>query len=137
MKIEKSEKFTRLNFPKDTVILNEGDLGDAAYVITEGKVEIRLDHFGKNPKTLATRTRGDVIGELALFDDKPHMASVVAVEDTVVNAMSRDEFRRRLKKMDPVMRGIMIMMVERVREMAEDLIASGSEVNWANWRRED
>ena len=79
MKIEKGEKFTLLNFPKDTVILKEGDLGDEAYVIVEGKVEIRLDQFGKNPKILATRTRGDVIGELALFDDKPHMASVVAI----------------------------------------------------------
>ena len=137
MKIEKSEKFTRLNFPKDTVILKEGELGDAAYVITEGKVEIRLDHFGKNPKTLATRTPGDVIGELALFDDKPHMASVVAVEDTVVNAMSRDEFHRRLEKMDPVMRGIMKMMVERVREMADDFMGSETEAKLANWRRKD
>ena len=137
MKNVKSEKFTQLNFPKGTIILKEGDLGDAAYVISEGKVEIRLDQFGKNPKILATRTRGDVIGELALFDDKPHMASVVAVEETVVNAMSRDEFHRRLEKMDPVMRGIMKMMVERVREMADDLMGSEAKVIWANWRRKD
>ena len=137
MKIEKSEKFTRLEFPKDTVILNEGDLGDAAYVITEGKVEIRVDQFGKSPQTLATRTRGDVIGELALFDDKPHMASAVAVEDTVVNAMSRDEFHNRLEQMDPAMRGIMKLLVERVREMADDLLGSETEVNWADWRRKE
>lgn len=135
MKIEKSEKFTRLEFPKDTVILNKGDLGDAAYVIIEGKVEIRVDQFGKSPQTLATRTRGDVIGELALFDDKPHMASAVAVEDTVVNAMSRDEFHNRLEQMDPVMRGIMKLLVKRVREMADDLLGSETEVNWADWRR--
>ena len=101
MKIEKSEQFTRLEFPKDTVILKEGAIGDAAYVIIEGNVEIRKDQFGKNPQTLATRTRGEVIGEMALFDDKPHMASAIAVEDTVVNAMSRDEFNSPSNKWIP------------------------------------
>lgn len=137
MKIEKTEKFTRLSFPKDTVILKEGVFGEAAYVITEGKVEIRRNQFGKNPQTLATRMRGDVIGEMALFDDKPHMASAVAVEDTVVNAMSRDEFHRRLKQMDPTMRGIMKLLVGRVREMADNLLESEAEVNWADWRCKD
>lgn len=85
MKIEKSEKFTRLEFPKDTVILNQGDLGDAAYVIAEGKVEIRVDQFGKSPQTLATRTRGDVIGDMALFDDKPWRGRVDGWAPNTIN----------------------------------------------------
>ncbi len=61
-------------------------------------------------------------GGKALFDNKPHMANALAVEETVVNAMSRDEFQKRLEGMDPVMRGVVNMMVERSREMAEELM---------------
>ena len=135
MKIEKSEKFTRMNFPKDTVILKEGDLGNVAYLISKGKVEIRVGQFGKNPKTLVTRTRGDVIGEMALLDGKSHSASVVAVEDTVVNAMSPDEFRRRIGKLDPFMRGIMKMLVSRLRDATDYFRESKVEVNWIDWKR--
>lgn len=131
----RSDHFEHVTFPKDAVLLQEGEKGDAAYIIIDGKVEIRKGRLSGNPQTLATRTRGEVIGELALFDDKPHMASAVAVEETVVNAMSRDEFHDRLEDMDPAMRGIVKLMVQRVREMADDLMESGTEVNWADWRR--
>ena len=127
------EKFSRRFFPQGTVILKEGEMGDSVFIIVEGKVEIRM---GKedNPRTLATRSRGDVIGELALFDDHPHMASAVAVEDTVVNAMTKSEFQRRVEDMDPAMRGIVMLLVKRTREMANDLLKTDRDINWANWR---
>lgn len=130
-------KFTRKTFPSGAFLVKEGETGDAAYVIVSGKVEIRKGELGRSPTILAVRTKGDVIGEMALFDDKPHMATAVAAEETVVNAMSRKEFRRRLEGMDPVMRRIVGMMVEKTREMADDLLKHGEGVNWASWRRED
>ena len=128
-------KFTRLTFQEGDHLTKEGDLGNATYVILKGKVEILIGRLNKNPQLLATRGPGDVIGEMALFDGQAHMATAMAVEKTVVNAMSRDEFRRRIEDMDPVMRGIMLLMVTRLREMADDLLQGDSEVNWGNWRR--
>lgn len=130
---EKDEKFTRKVFPKGTVILKEGERGKSAFIIVEGKVEIRMGSED-SPKTLATRSRGDVIGELALFDDQPHMASAVAVEETVVTAMTKEEFTRRVEEMDPAMRGIVNLLVQRTREMANNLLKADRDINWANWR---
>ena len=127
------EKFTRRVFPKGAVILKEGEMGDSVFIIVEGKVEIRMGGE-ENPKTLATRSRGDVIGELALFDDHPHMASAIAVEATVVTAMTKTEFQRRVEEMDPAMRGIVMLLVKRTREMADDLLKSDRDINWAKWR---
>ena len=98
-------------------------------------MEIKIGRLNKNPQLLATRGAGDVIGEMALFDGKAHMATAIAIEKTVVSAMSREEFRRRIEEKDPVMRGIMRLMVNRLREMADDLMQSDNEVNWAKWRR--
>ena len=127
------EKFTRRVFPKGAVILKEGEMGDSVFIIVEGKVEIRMGGE-ENPKTLATRSRGDVIGELALFDDHPHMASAIAVEETVVTALTKTEFQRRVEEMDPAMRGIVMLLVKRTREMADDLLKSDRDINWAKWR---
>lgn len=132
---DEAKQFTRLTFKKGAMLLKEGEKGDAAYIIVSGKVEIRKGVASTNPQVLGVRARGDVIGEMALFDDRPHMASAVAVADTVVNAMSRQEFHRRLEAMDPAMRGIMKLMVGRVRDMADDLMKRRGEVNWADWRR--
>ena len=127
------EKFTRRVFPKGAVILKEGEMGDSVFIIVEGKVEIRMGGE-ENPKTLATRSRGDVIGELALFDNHPHMASAVAIEETVVTTMTKKEFQRRVEEMDPAMRGIVMLLVKRTREMADDLLKSDRDINWAKWR---
>lgn len=127
--------FTRLTFQEGDFLTKEGEFGNSTYVILKGKVEIKIGRLNKNPQVLATRGAGDVIGEMALFDGKAHMASAIAIEKTVVNAMSREEFLRRIEDMDPVMRGIMRLMVSRLREMADDLMQGDDEVNWANWRR--
>jgi len=71
-----------------------------------------------------------------LFPDEHEIAAIVAGL-TNINAMSRDEFRRRVEGMDPAMRGIMKMLVRRVREMADDLSRNGQDVNWTDWRRKN
>jgi len=124
-----AKTYKRVTFPAGAILFKEGETGDSAYVIVEGRVEIRIGQLGPSPRTIGSRGRGDVIGEMALVDDKPHMASAVAMEETVVNAMPRDEFRRRLDAMDPVMRAVLKMMTDRMREMAGDIKADGR-VGW-------
>jgi len=126
--------YQHLTFKKNDVILKEGELSDAAYLILDGKVAVRKGDHGQNPITLATLEKGHVIGELALFDDSPHIASVVALEDTTVSAMSSEEFQRMIDGMDPVMKGIVAMMVARLRQVVLEMAPSGGKVNWADWK---
>ena len=125
----------RRKFAENTFILKEGERSDAAFMIMNGKVEIRLGAFGDNPQTLAVLGKGDVIGEMSLFDDSPHMASAVSIEKTEVSALSADEFKKRVEDMDPFMRGVTKIMVNRVRQMGESMKAKKTEVNWADWNK--
>ncbi len=133
--MEKPFSFKRMTFEANSVIFEEGEQGDAAYTITDGLVEIRVGMHGDNPQTLAERKKGDVIGEMALFDNRPHMATAIALKRTNVIAISRQEFRERLDELDPVLAGIVRLMVKRLRQSADELMTRKSEVNWANWRR--
>ncbi len=127
--------YKRYKFAKGEVILKEGDQGEFTYLILQGKVAIRKGHFGDNPVTLASLGPGNVIGELSLFDGTVHMATVVAAENTVVSAMSRDEFMRLVDSMDPVMKGIVGMMVSRLRQVVGELLSEKGDVNWADWKK--
>ena len=116
-------KFERQTFRKGDLLVREGEPGDTAYFIVLGEVEIRKG--GTDTKILATRTRGDVIGEMALFDDEPPMASAVATKKTFVDVIPRDVFQGRIDEMDPAMRQIMKLMVQRIRDLSDELLRHG------------
>ena len=124
---------TRLNFQSGETIFDEGADPEAAYMIASGKVEIRLGVRGSNPRTLATLGRGQVFGELALFDGYVHMASAVAVQPTTVSAIERAQFEALVDGMDPVLRGVVLQMVSRARQMAKTLKDTKREAIWATW----
>ena len=127
-----NQRFEQKTFKPGECLFKEGDTGEAAYLITSGKVEIRIGYHGDNPQTLAVLGKGEVIGEMSLLDDEPHIASGIATEETVVSAISRDEFIRRVNSMDPVMKGIFKIMVKRIRKMTEGP-RKKSKVNWSEW----
>ena len=77
--------------------------------------------------------KGQVFGEPALFDGYVHMASAVAVQPTTVSAIGRAQFEDLVTGMDPVLRGVVLQMVSRARQMAETLKATKGEASWAAW----
>jgi len=109
--------FKRQTFAANNYILKAGETSDSAYLILDGKVEIRMGAMGDEPTTLAVLGKGDVVGEMSLFDNSPHMASAIAIEKTVATTVSATEFLRRVDDMDPLMRGILKILVKRIREM--------------------
>ena len=132
--METSDKFATRVFRKGEYLLKEGQRDAGVFLITKGKVEIRVGVLDDSPVVLGTRGPGDVLGEMAAVDDQPHMASAVALEETTATVMSRTEFQRRLNAMDPIMRGTILAIVGRAREMGEFLSEKGETINWHAWR---
>ena len=135
MGMPKETEGRRRVFKKHDLILREGQVGDVAYLIVKGKVQVRKNHHGRNPRVLADLGKGNIFGEMALFDDHPHVATVIALEDTEVSIMPRDEFRRLVEDMSPVMKGVLGMMVARLRQTVDELVPDASKVSWADWKK--
>jgi len=121
--------------PANEYILNEGVIGNAAYLILDGKVEVRLGASTDSPKVLATLGEGDVIGEMSLFDDRPHMASVMALTETTVAVLSKEDFKQRIANMDNVMRGILRIMIHRLRLVGDKELIKPFRTDVAGWDR--
>jgi CRP-like cAMP-binding protein len=71
-------------------LFSEGDMGEMAYVIKDGEVEIVKESSGRDV-LLAVRGPGEVIGEMALLESRPRMASVRARTPTTLVGIRKEQ----------------------------------------------
>jgi CRP/FNR family cyclic AMP-dependent transcriptional regulator len=74
-------------------IVRQNDDGDAMYLILDGEVRVRLMIDGRE-KILTTLGAGEFFGEIALFDQGPRSAGVVANMDSTLLKISAASFKR-------------------------------------------
>jgi CRP/FNR family transcriptional regulator, cyclic AMP receptor protein len=67
-----------VRFEDDQILLVQGDAGDFLYVLTSGLVKVIVAAVSGVQTTLAIRSRGDLVGEFALLDNKPRTATARA-----------------------------------------------------------
>ena len=70
----------RKTVPRSTRLFAQGAPGDALFVIQRGKVKVVLSDAEGKEVILSVLGPGDFFGEMALIDDEPRSAGVVALE---------------------------------------------------------
>jgi putative ABC transport system ATP-binding protein len=84
-------------YPAGTVIFRQGDAGDKLYLIRKGSVDIRRT-IGATTRSVAELREGEIFGEMALQDDAPRNATIVAVDDIEVYTLNKDAFQAAIKR---------------------------------------
>jgi len=79
-------------YRKGELIIQEGIIGSALFIIVKGKVRIHLK-FDNETIELAKLGPGDFVGEMSLIDDHAAAATVEADETTDVLILSREDFK--------------------------------------------
>jgi CRP-like cAMP-binding protein len=79
--------------PQWSVLFNQGDAGDAMYLVLAGEMRARM-MIGGRETILATFEPGDFFGDMALFDNGPRSADVVANANSVLLKISTINFNR-------------------------------------------
>ncbi|GMQ94423.1 MAG: hypothetical protein BMS9Abin12_1913 [Acidimicrobiia bacterium] len=78
-----------LNKYKGTHLFREGDLADACYIIEEGEIEL-YRRSGKEKSVVSRIGSGAVVGDIAMFQDRPYLSSARAITGTRVLRLERD-----------------------------------------------
>jgi CRP-like cAMP-binding protein len=104
------------NVAAGDAVIEENDQAAGFFVVSSGKLEVE-----RQGKTLASYGPGDFFGEMALFEGFPRSATVRAVEDSELLAMTRWDFTAELKNRPQIALGMLPVLVRRLREADEKL----------------
>lgn len=103
----------RITYEPDQILFNQGDVGDAAYIIVEGAAKVLVD-TPDGELEVAALGRNDFVGEIAILCDVPRTATVRASAKTITLRITKDLFFRLVAEFPE-------MSVEIMRELASRL----------------
>ena len=109
---EVSSLATRLDEPAGTLLTKEGRVGNEFIIVLEGEIEVR-----RGDEVVATRGPGSYVGEIALIDNRPRTATVIAKTPVVIEVIGRREFRTLLADAPELQTEIMNTMAQRLAEL--------------------
>ena len=98
------------------VIVRQGDVGDCMYVIQDGEVEI-ISEENEDEILIATRSEGDFIGEMAIFDRDVRSATIRAKGKVRILTVDKKNFMRRIHEDPSLAFRIVETMSHRLREL--------------------
>ena len=104
-------------FHKGGLLIREGQSGEAAYIIRQGRVTVFRVLQNKRVG-LGERGPGDIIGELGLLTGEPHSASAEALEYTEVLVLDQTLLRTMLLRSPRPVQIITGTLVERARALS-------------------
>jgi CRP/FNR family transcriptional regulator/CRP/FNR family cyclic AMP-dependent transcriptional regulator len=105
--------------PKNKTVVEEGTPGDYMYVIREGRVKVtKLSGDGRE-KILEMLEAGAFFGEMSLLDSAPRSASVKALTDVRVLALSRKDFLNVLRRSPDLALAVITELTSRLRQQDE------------------
>ena len=117
------EIFVRQVYYPGDVVFEEGAPANCAYYIECGRVSITRK-VGSGNHTLGTLRRGSIVGEMALIDNAPRMATVRAVEQTTLMQIDRKKFKEKIDGADPFIQKLLRFLVRNVRSVTDQQVAT-------------
>ena len=110
-------------YVKGETIFQEGDIGDAWYVLYEGAVSVRKHVPFQDDSKVATLHQSAVFGEMAILTSTPRSATIVAVKNVIVMRFARRKFERLLEEGKlggyKLIQGMGVVLSDRHRGLTE------------------
>ena len=116
-----AERMVRRAYTKGQMILLEDDLGQTFFVIAEGSVKItRLSDAGREV-ILAMLGESDFFGEMSLLDGAGRSANVVALEESEVLTLARNDFLDILQQYPKISISLLEELTQRIRKSDQQI----------------
>lgn len=112
-------------YPRDQYLWYQGDPGDRLVVVATGLVKVVVHSEAGDQVVLAALGPPEVLGELALIDEGPRSASVIAAEESTVLMIQRPVLLRLMRQdtalLEAMLRSIGALL-RRLTEQTADLV---------------
>ncbi len=104
-------------FEQETLIFNEGEIGDCMYIIHRGSVRIH-----KGQTNLAILGDKEVFGELSLLDAETRSASATSTTDCTLFRIDQEPFYELIETRPEIARGFIKILCKRLRAQNEKTV---------------
>ena len=101
-----ASRMTLEKVPDGTAVVREGEVGDRLYIVKEGEAEVVAQGDDGGEKELATLTRNDYFGEIALLRDVPRTATVRSRSPMELYSLEREDFQKLLERSEKLKRSM-------------------------------
>jgi CRP-like cAMP-binding protein len=109
------------SYPKGSVIVFEDDPGDALYLVAAGQVKVVLIAEDGREVILSVLGEGSFFGEMAVIDEEPRSAHVIAMEDSSLLVLRREDFHAQLRRSPEVAISLLKEISRRLRRADEKI----------------
>jgi CRP-like cAMP-binding protein len=109
------------SYAKGSVILFQDDPGDTLYLVASGQVKVVLIGEDGREIILTVLGPGAFFGEMALIDDEPRSAHVIAMEDAALLTLRREDVHARLRASPEVGIALLRVLSKRLRRADEKI----------------
>ncbi|HKZ57884.1 MAG TPA: Crp/Fnr family transcriptional regulator [Thermodesulfovibrionales bacterium] len=115
------DKLSLKRYKKHEVILFEEDTTEYMYIILNGKTKVIQTTEDGKEILLAMHHSGEFFGEMSLLDGKTSPATVVAMEDSSVAIISRQEFYSLIRAQKRILDNLLLILCSRLRDSWEKI----------------
>jgi CRP-like cAMP-binding protein len=113
-------------YPRNARVLCEGDSTDFVIVILKGRIKVVATAEDGTESLLGVRGPGEMVGELAAFDPEPRLATATALDPVTIQKIAGDEFRSFVAQHPGALRGLVHMLIGRLREAGRRRVEFGA-----------
>jgi NTE family protein len=85
-----------ITVPAGAAIMNEGEKGDAMYLVLSGRLRAYVKDDEGRPHAVREMGRGQIVGEMSVITGEPRRATVATVRDSVLVRLPKADFDRLL-----------------------------------------
>ena len=107
------------NYVEGEIIFKEGDEGDRMYVIQSGRVQI-TKKTSSGDLTIATLGKGEIFGEMALFDRLPRSATAAALDEARILSIDKKKLFQTIDRDPTLVFNTLESMSRRIRRLDEE-----------------
>jgi len=108
------------SYPKNTILINEGDIGDSLFIVVSGRVKVYASNQAGREVVIAFHGPGEYVGEMSL-DGSPRSASVITLEPTTCALVNRASFREFILAHPDFALHLIERLIQRVRLTTENV----------------
>jgi CRP/FNR family transcriptional regulator, cyclic AMP receptor protein len=101
------------------VIFDMGDVGDCLYILRSGHVHIYVENTTGEKIVLGEFEPGEVFGEISLLDGGPRTATAIAMEDSELFVLTRDDLQSLITEHPHAAIDLLTMVGRRLRTTDE------------------